>query len=36
MESGSPFVDVALPGVYREANLANLIDFQVFIGARDR
>jgi hypothetical protein len=35
METGVPFVDVALPGVYRLSNLANLIEFQVIIdGAR--
>jgi hypothetical protein len=33
-----PFLvdDVALPGGYRWSNLANLIEFQVFIGRRDR
>jgi hypothetical protein len=32
-----PFLvdDVALPGVYRLPNLANLIEFQVFIGGSD-
>jgi hypothetical protein len=35
METGVPFVDVALPGVYRLSNLANLIEFQVIIEGRD-
>jgi hypothetical protein len=36
METGVPFVDVALPGEYRPPNLANLIEFQVIMPARLR
>jgi hypothetical protein len=36
MKTGVPFVDVALPGVCRPLNLANLIEFQVITGGRDR